>query len=94
MLNSTRCRAIEVHIKKGDAFLFVDGIMHGGAARTSAGERRVVIYRYGPLWTRTRFGYEYSDKLLARVTPDQKKILQPIPPCRAGDEFIPVEKPS
>jgi hypothetical protein len=41
--------AVEVHLKKGDALLFVDGIMHGGSSRTNTeGERRVVIYRYGP----------------------------------------------
>lgn len=83
--------AIEVHLKKGDALLFVDGIMHGGGARTNPGERRVVIYRYGPLWTRTRFGYEYSDELLARVTPTQRQILEPVQPCLPGDNFIPTE---
>jgi len=86
--------AIEVHLQKGDALLFVDGIMHGGAARTNTGERRVVIYRYGPLWTRTRFGYEYSAELLALVTPSQRLILEPIQPCHPGDNFIPTETPA
>ena len=85
--------AEEVHLQKGDALLFVDGIMHGGAARTNAGERRVVIFRYGPLWARTRFGYEYSSELLARVTPAQRQILEPVPTCRIGDNFIPAEVP-
>jgi hypothetical protein len=31
--------------------------MHGGSSRTNRGERRVVIYRYGPSWGATRFGY-------------------------------------
>ncbi len=84
--------AIEVHLKKGDALLFVDGIMHGGGARTNPGERRVVIYRYGPLWTRTRFGYEYSAELLSRLTPAQRQILEPVQPCRPGDQFLPSEK--
>ncbi len=75
--------AIEVYLKKGDALLFVDGIMHGGSSRTNtSGERRVIIYRYGPLWGATRFGYEYSQALLERLTPERRKILQPVPPLR------------
>ena len=74
--------AVEVHLKKGDAVLFVDGIMHGGASRTNPGERRVVIYRYGASWGSTRFGYEYSQALLDRLTPERRKILQPIAPLR------------
>ena len=77
--------AIEVHLKAGDAVLFVDGIIHGGSSRTNpVGERRVTIYRYGPLWGSTRYGYEYSEALLARLTPDRRKILQPIAPLRPG----------
>ncbi len=71
--------AVEVHLKAGDAILFVDGICHGASARTNPGERRVVIYRYGVSWGNTRNGFRYSDELLARVTPAQRKILQPIP---------------
>jgi hypothetical protein len=56
-------------MKKGDALLFVDGLMHGGSSRTNPGERRITIYRYGPLWASTRFGYEYSQALLDRLTP-------------------------
>jgi ectoine hydroxylase-related dioxygenase (phytanoyl-CoA dioxygenase family) len=55
--------AIEVRMNKGDALLFVDSILHGGSSRTNPGERRVVIYRYGPSWAATRFGYEYSQPL-------------------------------
>ena len=73
--------AIPVYLKKGDAVLFVDGLMHGGSSRTNAeGERRVTIYRYGCSWANTRFGYEYSQELLDRVTPEQRKVLQPIKP--------------
>jgi ectoine hydroxylase-related dioxygenase (phytanoyl-CoA dioxygenase family) len=72
-----------VHLKRGDAVLFVDGLMHGGSSRThSDGERRVTIYRYGPLWASTRFGYEYSQPLLDRLTPERRRILQPVPPLR------------
>jgi hypothetical protein len=74
--------AIPVHLKRGDALLFVDGLMHGGSLRTNPGERRVVIYRYGVSWASTRFGYEYSQALLDRLTPERRKILQPIPPLR------------
>ncbi len=72
--------AVEVHLKKGDALLFVDGLCHGAARRTNPGERRVVIYRYGPSFGNTRYGYRYSPQLLARLTPARRKILEPIPP--------------
>jgi ectoine hydroxylase-related dioxygenase (phytanoyl-CoA dioxygenase family) len=74
--------AVEVFLKKGDALLFVDGLMHGGGSRTNPGERRVVIYRYGVLWASTRFGYEYSQPLLERLTPERRKLLQPVVPLR------------
>ena len=73
--------AIPVLLEKGDALLFADGLMHGGGSRTNTeGERRVTIYRYGPLWGATRFGYQYSQELLDRLTPARRKILQPIAP--------------
>ncbi len=75
--------AMEVRLNKGDALLFCDGLMHGATARTNPGERRVVIYRYGPSWGSSRRGYSYSDELLGRLTPSQRKILQPIEPSRA-----------
>lgn len=74
--------AIPVHMKKGDVLLFVDGLMHGGSSRTNDGERRVTIFRYGPLWASTRFGFEYSQPLLDRLTPERHKLLQPIAPNR------------
>lgn len=74
--------AIEVHLQKGDALLFVDGLMHGGSSRTNPGERRVVIYRYGASWGATRFGYTYSQTLLDRLTPERRKVLQPVLPLR------------
>jgi len=84
--------AIAVPMKKGDALLFVDGLMHGGSERTNAGERRIIILRYGPLWGATRFGYQYSPELLARLTPARRKILQPISPILPGDTRLPQEK--
>lgn len=74
--------AIPVHMEKGDALLFADGLMHGGSSRSNPGERRVTIYRYGPLWGATRFGYAYSPALLDRLTPERRKILQPLTPLR------------
>jgi ectoine hydroxylase-related dioxygenase (phytanoyl-CoA dioxygenase family) len=73
---------VEVHLNKGDALLFVDGISHGASERTNPGERRAVIYRYGVSWGNTRYGYQYSDELLSRLTPERRQILQPIAPRR------------
>ena len=57
---------VEVHLNKGDALLFVDGIAHGASSRTTPGERRATIYRYGVSWGSTRYGYQYSQALLDR----------------------------
>jgi hypothetical protein len=72
--------ATEVHLDRGDALLFVDAMSHGASTRTNPGERRVVIYRYGPKWGNTRYGYTYSPQLLERLTPERRNILEPIPP--------------
>jgi ectoine hydroxylase-related dioxygenase (phytanoyl-CoA dioxygenase family) len=74
--------AVEVHLKKGDALLFCDGLAHGASSRTNPGERRAVIYRYGVSWGSTRYGYAYSPELLARLTPERRKILEPVAPRR------------
>jgi ectoine hydroxylase-related dioxygenase (phytanoyl-CoA dioxygenase family) len=79
--------AIEVQLKAGDAILFVDALMHGATERTNPGERRAVIYRDGPSWGKTRHGFEYSEELLARLTPARQKILQPIPRRLPGSQF-------
>ena len=77
--------AIPVYMDKGDALVFVDGLMHGGSSRTNLeGERRVTIYRYGVSWAATRYGYQYSQALLDRLTSTRRKILQPIPPLLPG----------
>jgi ectoine hydroxylase-related dioxygenase (phytanoyl-CoA dioxygenase family) len=72
--------AVELHLEKGDALLFVDGLSHGASSRTNPGERRAVIYRYGVSWGATRYGYHYSPDLLARLTPERRKVLEPIEP--------------
>jgi len=79
--------AVEVRLNAGDALLFVDALMHGATERTNPGERRAVIYRYGPIWGRTRHGFEYSPELLARLTPERRKILQPDPRRLPGTNF-------
>lgn len=85
--------AVPAYLNKGDALLFVDGIRHGGSDRTNRGERRVIIFRYGPSWAQTRFGYQYSEELLASLTPEQRLVAQPVPPCPPGSDFVPVEAP-
>ncbi len=67
--------AIEVHLKKGDALLFVDGISHGSAERMNAGERRIVVYRYGPSWGFFRHPYRPSRELLGRLTSERREIV-------------------
>lgn len=70
--------AIEVHMEAGDALLFVDGISHGSAKRANPGIRRIVVYRYGPSWGNFRHGYQPSPELLKRLTPERRKIVQPL----------------
>lgn len=83
--------AIEVHTKAGDAVVFVDACMHGAGTRTNPGDRRIVILRYGPPWARSRFGYTLSDDLLSRLTPERRRIMQPMPALHTGDPRIPVD---
>lgn len=78
--------SIEVHLNAGDALLFVDALSHGATKRTNPGERRAVIYRYGPMWGATRYGYRYAPELLDRLTPERRAILEPIRPRTPGDE--------
>jgi ectoine hydroxylase-related dioxygenase (phytanoyl-CoA dioxygenase family) len=84
--------AVPVYMQAGDALLFSDALMHGGMSRTNpAGARRVVIYRYGVSWARTRYGYQYSAALLNRLTSERRKILQPQLPIEAGEDRMPVD---
>jgi ectoine hydroxylase-related dioxygenase (phytanoyl-CoA dioxygenase family) len=80
--------AVEVHYKAGDALFFVDCCAHGSAERVTDGERRIVIIRYGPHWGWDRYGYQPSPELIARLTPERRKIVQPLPPK------MPPEQPS
>ena len=79
--------AIEVHLEAGDALVFVDSMSHGSAARKNPGQRRIAVYRYGPSWGFFRFGYRPSEELMARLTPDQRQLVNPhhdalLPPGR------------
>ena len=69
--------AIEVHMDVGDALLFADAICHGSTKRTNAGQRRTLVYRYGPSWGNFRHNYEVSEELLARLTPVRRQIVRP-----------------
>lgn len=71
--------AIEAHLNKGDALLFVDAIAHGSARRTNQGERRVAVYRYGPSWGYFRHRFRPSTRLLDRLTPERRQIIMPHP---------------
>jgi hypothetical protein len=76
---------VHVHLRAGDALLFVDGLIHGGSSRTNPGERRILIYRYGPIWGASRYGYVYDEEWLATLPEYRRRILQPVPPVRVGD---------
>ncbi|MCC6579828.1 MAG: phytanoyl-CoA dioxygenase family protein [Phycisphaeraceae bacterium] len=69
--------AVEMHMRAGDALLFVDAIMHGSARRANPGQRRILVYRYGPSWGNFRHGYQPSPELLARLTPQRRQIVWP-----------------
>lgn len=69
--------AVEVHLNAGDALLFVDCLSHGSAKRVNEGQRRIVVYRYGPSWGNFRHGYQPSEALLSRLTPERRQIVQP-----------------
>ena len=81
--------AIEVHMNAGDAILFVDAIGHGSATRVNEGERRIVVYRYGPSWGNFRHPYQVSDELLARLSPVQRQIVCPQRPIPRQPNRLP-----
>ena len=66
--------AIEVHLDAGDAILFVDALSHGSAKRVNEGERRILVYRYGPAWATFRFPYWPSPELLSRYARRQSML--------------------
>ena len=78
--------SFEVHLAAGDAILFVDSLCHGSVRRKNPGQRRILIYRYGPQWGHYFQGYMPSQALLSRLTPERRQIMQPIPPVYPPDE--------
>ena len=70
--------SVEVAMQAGDALVFVDGISHGSARRVNQGERRVIVFRYGPSWGNFRHGYRPSQELLGRLTPERRIIVMPL----------------
>jgi len=79
--------AVEVYLNAGDALLINDFLCHGSAERTNAGERRMVIFRYVPEIYGHRFGYVPSAELMARLTPAQREIVQPITPRKWQTDY-------
>ena len=72
--------AVRVDMEAGDALLFVDALCHGSAERVNPGERRIIVFRYGPSWGNFRHGYQVSDELVARLTPERLQIVRPKAP--------------
>ncbi len=50
----------------------------------------MLIYRYGPIWGASRFGYVYDQDWIDGLPEARRAILQPVPPIRGGDPRIPV----
>jgi len=93
--------AIEVHLNKGDVLIFTDTLCHGSARRANPGQRRIVVYRYGPSWAFFRHGYRPTRELLARLTPERRQIVWPHSPFERSpnlkqgfDEITAVEPPT
>ena len=69
--------------------LFNDHLLHGSSARTTPGERKMVVFRYLPQpQSSNRFGYEPSAELMGRLTDVRREMLldlnhpDPQPPVR------------
>ena len=76
--------AVEVHMRAGDALLFVDALSHGSAKRVNRGSRRIIVFRYGPSWGSSRHGYRASAALLDRLTAPRRQIVRPQAPLLPG----------
>ncbi len=79
LLAQTAIGMKEIHLKAGDVLFFTDAVTHGSSERTNDGYRRSVVYRYSPKHIRTRFNIEQSDDLLNKLTPERRRILDPVP---------------
>jgi len=67
----------EIYLKAGDVLIFVDSLCHGSAKRVNKGERRIIVYRYGPSWGFFRHPYRPSKKLLKNLNTFQRQIVMP-----------------
>ena len=67
----------EIYLKAGDGLVFVDSLCHGSSKRVNKGERRIVVYRYGPSWGFFRHPYRPSKKLLKNLNTFQRQIVMP-----------------
>lgn len=72
--------AVEIQMDAGDALLFVDALSHGSAERVNPGDRRIIVFRYGPSWGSFRHGYQVSPALIDRLTPERRQIVRPQAP--------------
>lgn len=71
-----------MRLRGGSAYGQVDCCVHGSAPRkTLSGQRRFVLYRYGPSWANSRYGYPPSVELLRRLTPERRKIMYVCAAC-------------
>jgi len=85
--------AIRVTMYAGDVLIFVDGICHGAEPRLNSGQRRICVYRYGASWGNFRHGYQVSPELLARLSPERRKIVRPLDPL-PRDPQVPARSPA
>ena len=72
--------AVRIDMDAGDVILFVDALCHGSAKRVNPGNRRIIVFRYGPSWGASRHGYRASDELIAGLTPERLQIVRPNAP--------------
>ena len=76
--------AVEIHMSAGDCLIFNDSILHGAAARTNPGLRRVICFRYLPHNYRYRWPYTASDELWQRLTPKRRELLAAVATQEGG----------
>jgi hypothetical protein len=78
--------AVPIYLQAGDALLFNDALAHGSSRRDNPGERRMLVIRYVPTLLGHRFGYVPSEELVARLSSERLRIVQPVTPRRPPRE--------
>ena len=76
--------AVEMHMAAGDMLLFNDSCLHGAAARTNDGQRRVLCMRYLPSRYQYRWPYTASPELVESLTPRRRALLSSVLPREGG----------